>query len=117
MAVEPDVAHNPDNTSHWHYYAVVGTTVDGGHTLAEFGPHGTALTALQVAVQSVNHTAFSMFEQGVVGNMLADSGLVERLPVTNFAIERQHAVTRVPDFEWSLSGGRRAWGAEADLSA
>ncbi|WP_430333823.1 hypothetical protein [Rhodococcus sp. ACT016] len=117
MAEEPGVAHNPDNTSHWHYYAVVGTTVDGGHTLAEFGPHATALTALQVAVQSVNHTAFSMFEQGVAGNTLADPDLVERLPVTNFAIERQHAVTRTPDFGWSLSGGRRDWGAATALSA
>ncbi|WP_237172789.1 hypothetical protein [Prescottella equi] len=64
MAEEPGVTHNPDNPSHWHYYAVVGTTIGGGHTLAEFGPHPTALSALQVAVHAVNHTAYSMSSRG-----------------------------------------------------
>lgn len=117
MAEEPGVTHNPDNPSHWHYYAVVGTTIGGGHTLAEFGPHPTALSALQVAVHAVNHTAYSMFEQGIVGHMLADAAMVERLPVTNFTVERQHPVTRALDAAWSLSGGRRAWGVAAHLTA
>ncbi|MFM1724659.1 MULTISPECIES: hypothetical protein [Rhodococcus] len=117
MAEEPGVTYNPDNPSHWHYYAVVGTTIGGGHTLAEFGPHHTALSALQVAVHSVNHTAYSMFEQGIVGNTLAEPAMVERLPITNFTVERQHPVTRAPDAEWSLSGGRRVWGAAAHLTA
>ncbi|CAM2835200.1 hypothetical protein RHDE110596_03240 [Prescottella defluvii] len=118
MAEEPGVAHNPDNTSNWHYYAVVGTTVGGGHTLAEFGPHSTALTALQVAVHSVNRTAYSLFEQGMTGNMLAEQQVVERLPITNFAIERLDPVTRAPDLGWSLNGGRRrSWLGVGHLSA
>lgn len=117
MAEEPGVTHNPDNPPHWHYYAIVGTTIGGGHTLAEFGPHDSALAALRVAVHAVNHTAFSLFEQGIVGNMLADFSMVERLPVTNFTVERQHPVTRQPDGRWSLSGGRRVWGAAIHLTA
>ncbi|QBJ95645.1 hypothetical protein ERC79_06410 [Rhodococcus sp. ABRD24] len=116
MAREPGVAHNPGNTSHWHYYAVVGTTVAGGHTLAEFGPHSTAVAALQIAVPSVNHTAFSLFEQGVAGNMLAEPVLVERLPITDFTIERHHPTTQEPDRQWSLTGGRRRVAA-IDLTA
>lgn len=117
MAEEPGVADNPDGTSHWHYFAVVGTTIGGGHTLAEFGPHRTALAALQTAVLAVNHTAFSLFEQGVRGNMLAESAMVERLPITNFAVERHHPVTRLPDERWSLNGRRRVWGSAIDLTA
>ncbi|RVW01514.1 hypothetical protein [Rhodococcus spongiicola] len=117
MAAEPGVTHNPDNASHWHYYAVVGTTIGGGQTLAEFGPHDTALSALQIAVNSVNHTAFSVFEQGVAGNMLAESTTVERLPITNFTVERHNRVTRVPDLEWSLTGGRRTRATTADMTA
>lgn len=117
MAEQPGVTQNPDNPSHWHYFAVVGTTIGGGHTLAEFGPHDSALAALQIAVHSVNHTAFSMFEQGIGGNMLADSVIVERLPITNFTVERQHPLTRAPDANWSLSGGRRAWNMAAHLTA
>ncbi|QCQ92251.1 hypothetical protein [Rhodococcus sp. SGAir0479] len=117
MATEPGVTNNPDDPSRWHYYAVVGTTVGGGHTLAEFGPHDCALAALQVAVHSVNHTAYSIFEQGIAGHMLADPAIVERLPVTNFTVERQHPVTRAPDADWTLTGGRRTRRVSADLTA
>lgn len=117
MADEPGVTDNPDNPSHWHYYAVVGTTIGGGHTLAEFGPHDCALSALRVAVHSVNRTAYSLFEQGIAGNMLADPAIVERLPVTTFSVERQHPVTHAPDVGWSLTGGRRAARVAVGLTA
>ncbi|MFE3293656.1 hypothetical protein [Rhodococcus sp. NPDC059234] len=98
MATEPE--------RDWHFYAVVGTTVQGGHTLARFGPQPTAMDALRLAVQSVNHTAYSLLEQGVCGDACADPGLLERLPITDFTIERRSPASEVPDESWGLSGGR-----------
>lgn len=94
----------------WTYYAVVGTFVQGGHTLARFGPAATALEALRLAIQAVNHTAFSMLEQGVVGNPCAEMRLIERLPVTDFTVERRHRGSDATDSTWGLTGGRHAHG-------
>ncbi|MFD4294256.1 hypothetical protein ACFWPA_18980 [Rhodococcus sp. NPDC058505] len=90
----------------WDFFAVVGTSVQGGHTLARLGPSGTALDALRVAVQSVNHTAYSMLEQGVPGDPCAESRLLERLPITEFSVQRCRRGSADPDPTWSLSGGR-----------
>ncbi|MGW0042775.1 hypothetical protein [Rhodococcus sp. NPDC003348] len=92
--------------SDWAFYAVVGTSVQGGHTLARFGPERTALGALRLAVQSVNHTAYSMLEQGVPGDPCADPRLLERLPITDFSIERRRPGSAEPDMTWGLTGGR-----------
>ncbi|MFD1814919.1 hypothetical protein [Rhodococcus gannanensis] len=102
--VEP-VARTASDTD-WAFYAVVGTSVQGGHTLARFGPERTALAALQVAVQAVNHTAYSMLEQGYHGDPCADSPLLERLPITDFSIERRRPGSSECDATWGLSGGR-----------
>lgn len=90
----------------WAFYAVVGTSVQGGHTLARFGPERTALAALRIAVQSVNHTAYSLLEQGVAGDPCADPRLLERLPITEFTIERRRPGSSRADESWGLSGGR-----------
>lgn len=99
-----------DAETDWSFYAVVGTSIQGGHTLARFGPERTALDALRVAVQAVNHTAYSMLEQGVPGDPCADPRLLERLPVTDFNIERRRPGSEVPDSTWSLTGGRHQRG-------
>lgn len=91
-------------TGEWHFYATVGTTVQGRHTLARFGPRPTALDALRLAIHAVNHTAFSLLEQGVHGDPCADIRLLERLPITEFTIERHHRTTRVVDRRWALTG-------------
>ncbi len=90
----------------WTFYAVVGTSVQGGHTLARFGPESTALGALRLAVQAVNHTAYSMLEQGVAGDPCAEAALLERLPITDFTIERRRRGSAVVDAAWGLTGGR-----------
>lgn len=108
MATDPTPTDTVTDTTDtdWRFYAVVGTSVQGGHTLARFGPEPTALAALRVAVQAVNHTAYSMLEQGVAGDPCADSRLLERLPVTDFTIERWRPGGSVPDSGWGLTGGR-----------
>ncbi|WP_249353295.1 hypothetical protein [Rhodococcus sp. Q] len=94
----------------WAFYAVVGTSVQGGHTLARFGPEPTALAALKVAVQAVNHTAYSMLEQGYHGDPCAESPLLERLPITDFNIERRRPGSAESDTTWGLTGGRHQRG-------
>ncbi|MFF0815781.1 hypothetical protein ACFYVR_11610 [Rhodococcus sp. NPDC003318] len=106
-----DHDRTPAGGTDWRFYAVVGTSVQGGHTLARFGPERTALAALRVAVQAVNHTAYSMLEQGVPGDPCADPPLLERLPITEFNIERRHPGSAAPDSTWRLSGGRHQHGA------
>ncbi|GAA4486252.1 hypothetical protein GCM10023094_42310 [Rhodococcus olei] len=96
----------PGTDTDWTFYAVVGTSVQGGHTLARLGPEATALDALRLAVQAVNHTAYSMFEQGVQGDPCAESLLLERLPVTRFSIERRRPGSAEFDATWALTGGR-----------
>lgn len=90
----------------WDFYAVVGTSVQGGHTLARFGPESTALAALRLAVQSVHRTAFAILEQGVPGEACVDARLLERLPITDFSVERHHVGHAEPDASWALTGGR-----------
>lgn len=106
MATESRPASDPERAAQWTFYAIVATTVQGGHTLAEFGPQPTALDALRLAVHAVNHTAYSVLEQGIAGDPRADAGLVERLPITDFTITRQHSGTNEPDGRWVLNGGR-----------
>ncbi|EME18029.1 hypothetical protein [Rhodococcus triatomae] len=104
VAAEATTREAPDTD--WAFYAVVGTSVQGGHTLARFGPERTALDALKVAVQAVNHTAYSMLEQGYHGDPCADSPLLERLPITDFNIERRRPGSSECDATWGLTGGR-----------
>jgi len=107
-----EVADSGPGTSDtdWTFYAVVGTSVQGGHTLARFGPEPTALAALKVAVQAVNHTAYSMLEQGYHGDPCAESPLLERLPITDFNIERRRPGSAESDATWGLTGGRHQRG-------
>ncbi|AOW93152.1 hypothetical protein BFN03_12180 [Rhodococcus sp. WMMA185] len=95
-----------DSGEDWHFYAVVETAVDGGHTLAEFGPRPTALDALRLAVYSINRTAYSVLEQGIAGDLRADARAVEQLPITSFTIRRHRPGTRELDAGWMLNGRR-----------
>ncbi|TQC48513.1 hypothetical protein EEB14_14540 [Rhodococcus sp. WS4] len=95
-----------DSGADWHFYAVVETAVDGGHTLAAFGPRPTALDALRLAVHSVNHTAYSVLEQGIAGDPRAEASVVERFPITSFTIRRHRRSTSELDARWMLNGGK-----------
>lgn len=106
MAGNSGPAHNSNLVADWHFYAEVGTSVHGGHSLAAFGPLPTALDALALAINSINHTAYSVFEQGYAGSFHADARLVERLPITSFTIRRHDSETLAPDERWALTGGR-----------
>ncbi|SDI29867.1 hypothetical protein SAMN05444695_106171 [Rhodococcus triatomae] len=91
----------------WQFYAVVETTARGGHLLATFGPRPSALDALELAVRSVNHTAYSLLEQGIAGSPVQDPRLVEQCPITSFTIRRRSTSTSELDQRWMLTGGKR----------
>lgn len=117
MADKLSPAHSSDLDADWLFYAVVGTTVAGGHTLAAFGPRASALDALTLAVNAINHTAYSLLEQGVEGNLHADTWLVERLPITSFTIRRHDPDTKEPDDCWMLTGRKHYRGGRPQRGA
>ncbi|NLE78395.1 MAG: hypothetical protein GX610_02260 [Rhodococcus sp.] len=106
MAGNSGPAANSNLDADWLFFAEVGTSVHGGHSLAAFGPLPSALDALALAINSINHTAYSLFEQGYTGSFNADAHLVERLPITSFTIRRHDPDTRAPDNGWMLTGKR-----------